>query len=95
MVSGCANQRRPQEEPLTEAQRATNIESFDYVWTTIRDQHFDPDLNGADWEGARSELRPKVVEAQYKSEARAAMEALIAKLGQSHFGIIPPRFTRT
>ena len=90
VLGGCAS--KPAAKPvaaLTPDQVRKNVESFDYVWTTIRDKHFDAKLNGADWDGARAELRPKVEAATTMAEARSAIEALIAKLNQSHFGIIP------
>ena len=74
---------------LSAEETAKNLESFDYVWRTIRDKHFDPTLGGIDWQAACDELRPRVDSAGTMAEARAAMRALIAKLGQSHFGIIP------
>src|SRR5688572_13618625 len=51
---------QPQSVPLTQEQRQKELDSFDFVWTTIRDRHFDPKYNGVDWEKARVELRPKV-----------------------------------
>ncbi len=90
VLGGCAAAHRdPGSEPLTPELRAKYVESFDVVWQTIKDKHFDPTLNGADWEGAKAELRPKVEVAQTPNDARGVMGALIAKLGQSHFGIIP------
>ncbi|RUL89151.1 S41 family peptidase [Tautonia sociabilis] len=73
---------------LTTEQARLNLESFDIVWETIRDKHFDPDLNGVDWPSVREELRPKVAEAETMAEAREAMREMIARLDQSHFGII-------
>lgn len=74
---------------LTEQQRAKNVESFDVVWQTVRDQHYDPKTNGVDWNAVRDELRPKVIEATTLDDARAIMQDAIGRLGQSHFGIIP------
>src|SRR6056297_1646434 len=74
---------------LSEEQSRLNLESFDLVWETIRDKHFDPDLNGADWPAIREELRPRVAEATSMDEARDAMREMIGRLEQSHFGIIP------
>jgi carboxyl-terminal processing protease len=74
---------------LSAEQRAQNAASFDQVWTTIRDQHFDPTLGGLDWEAVKTELRPKAESAMTMDDARGAMNAMIYKLGQSHFGIIP------
>ena len=74
---------------LDEEATQLNLESFDFVWETIRDKHFDPELNGADWPAIREELRPKVAEAESMAEAREAISAMIERLHQSHFGIIP------
>jgi carboxyl-terminal processing protease len=77
------------EPVLEEPQRELLLQSFDQVWTTIRDKHWDPDMGGLDWEGLRAELRPDVEKASTVDEARAVMRDLIQRLGQSHFGIIP------
>ena len=75
--------------PLSEEQKKLNVESFDYVWTAVRDRHFDPTLGGLDWDAIGKEYRPKVEQAQTMAEARIAMEAMLDRLGESHFGIIP------
>lgn len=75
--------------PLTQEARQLNVASFDQVWQTIHDRHWDRDAVGPAWEQARLELRPKVEAASTQDEAREVMRQLIARLGQSHFGIIP------
>jgi carboxyl-terminal processing protease len=74
---------------LTPAQRQANIDSFEYVWKTVRDKHFDPKLNGVDWQKAHDDLLPKVEKAESMEEARGAIEELLGRLHQTHFGIIP------
>jgi carboxyl-terminal processing protease len=66
-----------------------HLESFDYVWTTIRDRHFDPQLGGLDWVAVRDELRPRLQQAESTQAARSIMRDMLGRLGQSHFGIIP------
>lgn len=68
---------------------AEDLAAFDQVWETVRDKHWDEDLGGVDWDGARAELRPKVEAAKTRREVRAVMGDLIDRLGQSHFGVIP------
>ncbi len=87
-LCGCAAPR-PGMEPLTPEQQQLNVESFDYVWTMIRDQHWDQSLGGLDWEAVRDELRPQVAGAQTMNDARRLMHDAMRRLGQSHFGIIP------
>ena len=76
-------------QTISDARRAEHVESFEYVWNSIRNKHWDPDLNGVDWDQAREDLLPRVENATTDGEARAAMNELLARLGQSHFGIIP------
>jgi len=76
-------------EVLDDEQRRLNVESFDYVWTTIRDKHWEERPGGLDWEAVRKELRPRVEQASTMAEARAPMFEMIDRLDQSHFAIIP------
>ncbi len=69
--------------------RQLNIDSFEHVWKTINDRHFDPTFGGLDWQAVHDELRPKVENAQSVDEARGAMTDMISRLHQSHFAIIP------
>ncbi len=65
------------------------VETFDAVWTMVRDEHFDPALNGVDWNAVRDELRPKAARAQNVEELRGVLMDMLSRLGQSHFTIIP------
>jgi carboxyl-terminal processing protease len=74
---------------LTPRQRRLNLESFDQVWTTVRDRHFDPAIGGIDWPGVYDELRPRVAHARTMRQARAAMQEMLDRLELTHFSIIP------
>ncbi len=76
-------------QTLTDKQRQLNLESFDYVWKKVRDQYWDPDLGGVDWEAARVELRQKLESATTDEAARGVMGELLNRMNVSHFGIIP------
>jgi len=65
------------------------VETFDTVWTTVRDSHFDKTLNGVDWVAVREELRAKAVSVETQDELRAILLDMLGRLGQSHFTIIP------
>lgn len=78
----------PKLTPLTEAEKAKNVEAFEVVWTTIRDKHFDPKLGGLDWKAVHDELLPKVQKAETMGQARAAMSDALDRLHLTHFGII-------
>src|SRR5687768_4483370 len=74
---------------LTPEQRQKSLESFDHVWNTVRQKHWDPTLGGLDWDAVKAELRPRVEQARTTEEARHVMQEMIGRLKQSHFGIIP------
>ena len=70
-------------------QRQLQVESFDKVWTTIRDRHWDRTLAGPAWEAVRDELRPRMEAAATAAEARGILREMLGRLGHSHLGIIP------
>ncbi len=75
-------------QEMTPEQRRLNLESFDKVWTTVRDQHWDPTLGGVDWPAVRDELRPKFEKAETLAECRAILRQMLDRLGQTHFSIV-------
>lgn len=79
----------PAESGFSSEQQKLNIASFEYVWTTIRDRLWDPDILGLDWEGIGEEYRPMVEEAGSMDEVRSALNGMLDELGQSHFAVIP------
>jgi carboxyl-terminal processing protease len=79
----------PAQPALTPAQRQLNIDSFEMVWTTVRDKHWDPKLGGLDWQAVHDEQRPKVENAATIDEARGVMSDMLGRLKQTHFGIVP------
>jgi carboxyl-terminal processing protease len=73
---------------FTPEQTRRNLESFDYVWRTIREKHWSMPP-AADWDRAAEELRPRVENAEDMDAVRKAMHDLISRLKQSHFNIVP------
>jgi|ERR1017187_146718 carboxyl-terminal processing protease len=74
---------------LTPEQQRLNLESFEHVWTTVRDKHWDPKLGGLDWQAVHDELRPRLERAATMEQARTVMEDMLSRLKQTHFGIVP------
>lgn len=74
---------------LTSEERKRNLQSFDYVWQTIRDKHWDVRPGGNDWEAVRKELRPRMESAATQSDAEAVLDELLGRLHQSHFKVFP------
>lgn len=71
------------------AQAPAAAETFDAVWKIVDDTHFDPSFDEAAWERARTELRPKAVAARTPGDLRAVLADLLARLGLSHYAVIP------
>src|SRR5215471_6818670 len=74
---------------VTPAEHAADLESFEKVWKTVRDKHWDPKLNGIDWQAVHDELRPKMEAAKNMEAAREVLNDMVGRLKQSHFGIFP------
>jgi carboxyl-terminal processing protease len=65
-------------------------ESFDIVWRTVKEKHFDPTFGGVDWDKVREKYAPRVAAAKSDLEFYGLLQQMLGELGQSHFGIIPP-----
>src|SRR6185369_9904228 len=65
-------------------------ESFDIVWRTVRDKHFDPTLGGLDWNKVREQYSPRAAAAKSNTEFYDVLRQMLGELHQSHFNIIPP-----
>jgi carboxyl-terminal processing protease len=74
---------------LTAQQKRLNLESFDFIWSTIRDQYWDPTFGGVNWNAVRDEFRPRIERAATMPETRSLMGQMLGRLGKSHFAIIP------
>ena len=66
-----------------------DLASFDKVWTTVRDTHWQKPPAGLDWDAMRAKYRPRVETSANAEAARAAMREMLGQLHQTHFGIIP------
>lgn len=74
---------------LTAQERAKNLESFEVVWKTVRDRNPDITLNGLNWKAVHDATRPLIEKASSMEEVRSDLQAMLAKLGLSHYAIIP------
>lgn len=65
-------------------------ESFDKVWNTINEKHYDPSFNGVDWKAIREEYLPKARSARTDEDFHNVLRQMLAELKLSHFNIFPP-----
>ena len=66
------------------------IQTFEKVWQTVNDNHFDPDFGGVDWKKIGETYKSKVISAKNETEFYSALQDMLNELQQSHFSVIPP-----
>jgi carboxyl-terminal processing protease len=74
---------------LTPRQKQLNVDSFEKIWTTIRDKHWEKNPGGLDWQAIHDEYRPKLDKADSMDAARGVMRDMLGRLKQTHFAIFP------
>lgn len=74
---------------LPAEQKQANLLSFETVWTTIRDRHWETKPGGLDWQAIHEEYRPRIETAATMEAARTVMREMIGRLKQTHFAIFP------
>jgi carboxyl-terminal processing protease len=65
-------------------------QTFDIVWRTVKEKHFDPKLGGVDWDKVREQYAPRAASAKTDSEFYEVLRQMLGELHQSHFNIIAP-----
>lgn len=77
-----------QSATLSPEQKRIEIDSFEAVWRTIRDNHWETNPGGLDWQAIHDEYRPKIEAAKSAGETRAILREMIGRLKQTHFAIM-------
>jgi carboxyl-terminal processing protease len=89
-LAACAH--RPPHVPY---ERAVGLETFDAAWRMVHETHFDTTFNGVDWVALRDTLRPRAERARGREALRSVIRAMLDRLGQSHFILIPHELADT
>ncbi len=76
--------------PITAESRDTRQKSFDKVWTTVNEKHYDPTFGGVDWKRIRETYEPKAMAAVSDNDFHDVLRQMLSELKLSHFGIHPP-----
>lgn len=63
--------------------------SFEKVWNTINEKHFDANFNGVNWQKMREIYEPQALAATNVDELHRILQKMLAELKESHFSIIP------
>src|SRR5258708_27096404 len=72
---------------LSAEQKQLNIDSFEKVWTTVRDKHWEKKPGCLDWQAIHEAFHSRIDQAKTTDEARAFTREMLARLKQTHFGV--------
>lgn len=77
----------PKESMQTDA--ALRRQSFEKVWNTVNEKHFDPTFGGVDWQKMREIYEPQASAAKSDAELHGILSRMLNELKLSHFNIVP------
>ncbi|HWQ36738.1 MAG TPA: LpqB family beta-propeller domain-containing protein, partial [Blastocatellia bacterium] len=66
------------------------MEVFRQAWTWQRDQFYDPNYHGTNWEAVRAEYEPRLAGARTPDEMRRLLNLMVGELNASHSGVSGP-----
>jgi carboxyl-terminal processing protease len=70
---------------------ALRRETFDIVWKTIHNHHYDRSFGGLDWNQVRARYEHRAAQSKTDDELHALLNRMIGELKLSHFQIISPQ----
>ena len=68
---------------------ALAVATADSAWSKVAQSYYDTTFRGHDWDAVRRELRTASARARTMADVRLAIGAMFARLGESHFALIP------
>ncbi len=89
-VAAFAQASRPEVMGVAPGPSELRQKTFDIVWRTVKDKHFDPTFGGVNWDKVREKYSPRAAEVKSDAELHSLLQQMLGELGQSHFGILPP-----
>ncbi|MBA2736046.1 MAG: hypothetical protein H0U50_04565 [Pyrinomonadaceae bacterium] len=85
---------RAQTAAVAETPKTSAVElrrqSFETVWTTINEKHYDPTFGGVDWKKVRETYEPKATAAKTDAELHGVLRRMLNELKLSHFNVYMP-----
>ena len=66
------------------------MEVFQQAWTYIRDNFFEPNMNGVNWSAVHDQYAPLAAGARTPDELRRIISQMLGELNASHSGIAAP-----
>jgi carboxyl-terminal processing protease len=95
LLAGCATTPAPRISlagvPAVAVGRAqANVRVFERVWSLVKDAHFDPKLQGVDWEAAGVKYGAEAAAAPDEVALYRSLNAMLAPLHDSHTHALTP-----
>jgi tricorn protease len=69
------------------------MEVFHQAWSYLRDNFYDPNYHGTNWDHVRAEYEPLVAGARTSDEVRRLLQLMVGELNASHLGASAPQST--
>lgn len=70
------------------ARRQVWSETFEVVWRTVKEKHFDEKLSGEEWDRIGGKYRRQIGQVTTESGFNQLLQKMLGELGQSHFNIL-------
>jgi carboxyl-terminal processing protease len=71
-----------------EEKSAVRQETFNIVWGTVNEKHWDPTFGGVNWDGVRLKYEPLASKAESDAKLHDLLQQMLGELHQSHFQIL-------
>lgn len=65
-------------------------QSFEKVWNTVNEKHYDPTFGGIDWRKMRDAYEPQAKSAKTDAEFNTVLNRMLGELKLSHFAVYSP-----
>src|SRR5256714_1589718 len=79
---------------LTPTPPALRQRTFEIVWRTVNENHFDPNHNGVDWAKIHEQYAPRIKAAGDDEAFYKLLNQMLGELHQSHHWVIAPQMLR-
>jgi carboxyl-terminal processing protease len=70
---------------------AGRMAAIEFVWSTVNDRYYDPQMNGADWKAARARWQPRALAASDEEEFWDMLDRMTGELRDAHTRVESPR----
>lgn len=87
LVLGQSSDNKPSQTSAQPSEEELRRQSFEKVWNTINEKHYDKTFGGLDWRKIRETYEPKALKAQNRAEFHKVLNQMLEELKVSHVGV--------